>query len=198
MSTNHRGRLHHSLRSDGSDDLLFKIDSNCYRLYEPDSDPPPIGTKTSNTQGQSPSKVGDSSRICAPAKHRNEFAYEQDLRNYLANNLSLLEAGLSLFIDGNIRGVEYPVGKRRVDLLAQDSSNNYVVIELKVSRGYDRTVGQLLRYMNWIRKHRANNGQAVRGMIIARNIDDDLRLACEGLEGVQLFEYDLAVTVTRV
>ena len=43
--------------------------------------------------------------------------------------------------------VEYPVGGRFIDILPVDRNAGYVVIELKMSRGYDRTVGQLLRYM---------------------------------------------------
>ena len=47
MSTNAPGRLHHDLTSDGSDDLLFKVDSNRFRLYDRTNDPPPITSKAS-------------------------------------------------------------------------------------------------------------------------------------------------------
>ena len=73
----------------------------------------------------------------------------------------------------------------------------YVVIELKVPRGYDRTVGQVRRYMDWIAKNQADPGQAVRGMIVARELSQDLVLACSGLSDVQLFEYELSVSVRK-
>jgi len=40
--------------------------------------------------------------------------------------------------------VEFPAGGRYLDILALDSKGAFVVIELKVSGGYDRTMGQQL------------------------------------------------------
>jgi len=76
----------------------------------------------------------------------------RDLRNYLVRNLGLIEPGLRLYDEEGITGVEFPVGGRFIDILALDRHDRYVVIELKVSRGYDRVVGQLLRYMGWSNK----------------------------------------------
>jgi RecB family endonuclease NucS len=90
------------------------------------------------------------------------------------------------------------VGGRFIDILAVDSEKRLVVIELKVSRGYDRVVGQLLRYMAWIQKHHAEPGQAVRGIIAAREISDDLKLACSYLPAVSLYEYELSVSLRKV
>lgn len=67
-------------------------------------------------------------------------------------------------MEEEISGIEFPVGSRFIDILAIDSNNDYVVIELKVSRGYDRVIGQILRYMAWIRKNHAEESQKVRGM----------------------------------
>lgn len=86
--------------------------------------------------------------------------------------------------DEGITGVEFPVGGRYIDILATDQSGGYMVIELKVSRGYDKVVGQLLRYMNWIKKNHAEPSQSVRGIIIAKQISEDLLLACSDLPTV--------------
>lgn len=51
-----------------------------------------------------------------------------------------------------------------------DANGDLVVIELKVSRGYDRVVGQLIRYVAWIKKNLAEANQQVRGVIVAREI----------------------------
>lgn len=83
-------------------------------------------------------------------------------------------------------------------ILALENYNNYVVVELKVSRGYDRVVGQLLRYMAWIRKNQADNGQVVRGIIIAREISEDLLLACSEIPNIDLYEYQLSVSLKKV
>ena len=67
-----------------------------------------------------------------------------------------------------------------------------MVIELKVSRGYDRVVGQLIGYVSWVIENLAEEGQSVRGFIIARNISDDLLLACKQLSDVELSENELS------
>jgi len=59
-------------------------------------------------------------------------------------------------------------------------------------------IGQLLRYVNWIRQNVANPGQKVRGMIVCRAISDDLRLACASIPDVELLEYQLSVSVSKV
>lgn len=188
LSTNVPTRLQYSVRSDGSDDHFYKIDSSTFRLYEPGRDPTPISQST-----PVPEEPSDS-----PSDGTGEFAYEHDLRDFLARNLQLLEPGLTLYTDEGITGVEFPVGGRYIDLLAVDSFGNYVVIELKVSKGYDRVVGQLLRYMNWIKINQADEGQSVRGVIVAKNISEDLRLACAGLPNVALAEYKLAVSIRPI
>jgi hypothetical protein len=52
--------------------------------------------------------------------------------------------------------------------------------------------------MAWIRKNQAEPGQQVRGMIVAREITEDLLLACSELAGVQLFEYELSLRLKSV
>jgi endonuclease len=59
----------------------------------------------------------------------------------------VIRPSLCVYRDGDISGVEFPAGERYVDILAMENQSDLVVIELKVSKGYDRAVGQLLRYM---------------------------------------------------
>ena len=82
--------------------------------------------------------------------------------------------------------------------MAKDAAGNFVVLELKVEKGYDRVVGQLLRYMNWVRKELAEPGQRVRGIIVCRTMSEDLILACSSIKDVELFKYRLQVTATKV
>ena len=72
------------------------------------------------------------------------------------------------------------------------------MIELKVSKGYDRVIGQTLRYVNWVKREIAEPGQKVRGLIICRKLSDDIRLAAAGIPGIELFEYELKVAVAKV
>jgi endonuclease len=188
LSTNVPSRLQYSAKADGSDDKFFKIDSSHFRLYEPGRDPTPVSELTPEVE-----EFSD-----ALPETSTEFAYEHDLRDYLARNLHIIEPSLRLYTDDGITGVEFPVGGRYVDILAVDSAGNYVVIELKVSKGYDRVVGQLLRYVSWIKKNHAEPGQRVRGIIIAKQISDDLRLACSEIASVSLYEYALSVSVRQI
>ena len=120
------------------------------------------------------------------------------MKNFLANNLQVIGPSLTVYEDGDISGVEFPVGGRYIDILAVDDGQNFIVIELKVSKGYDRAVGQLLRYMAWIEKNLAEPEQKVKGMIIARSISEDLRLATSRVKDVELFEYELSITLKRI
>lgn len=190
FSTNAPSRVHYSPQPD--EDVLFQIDSGHFRLYDPAADPSPIDAKL---DAATPSRDGKDEEV-PPTP--SEFVYESDLQAFLAKNLLVIEPGLQLYEEEGITGVEFPVGGRFVDILGVDAENRLVVIELKVSRGYDRVVGQLLRYMAWIEEHQAEPGQAVRGVIIAREISDDLRLACSNIPNVELFEYELSVVLRSV
>lgn len=185
FATNVPTRLHYNPKPD--EDLLYRVDPGNFRLYDPGNDPSPIHADTviNGAPEDQPEEPG-------------EFAYESDLRDFLAKNLSLLEPGLQLYQEEGITGVEFPAGGRFIDLLAVDAQERYVVIELKVSKGYDRVIGQLLRYMAWIEKNHADPGQAVRGIIAARQISNDLKLACSYLPNVKLFEYELSVKLHEV
>lgn len=193
MSTNAKSRVHFNPKP-GQDDLCFQLDGGRYRLYDPNHDPPPVG---SQSDGAPAEPVAEEEQETV-SKASTEFAYESDLRDYLSKNLPILESGLRLYEEEGITGVEFPVGGRFIDLLAVDARGGFVVIELKVSRGYDRVVGQLLRYMAWIRKNLAEPNQTIRGMIVAREISEDLLLACSFLPNVELFEYELSLAVTRI
>ena len=197
MSTNVRGRVHHPVVR-GDDDLFFQIDGGHVRLYEPDSDPTPIYKIVQSSSQHEGFAQSEEDADAQDAEQPREFAYEADLKNFLAKNLPLLEPGLRLYEEEGITGIEFPVGGRFIDILAIDQQDNYVVVELKVSKGYDRAVGQVLRYMNWMAKNHAEPPQTVRGIIVARNISEDLRLACAGLTRVKLFEYELSVQLHPV
>jgi hypothetical protein len=191
FSTNAPTRPHYNAKPH-EDDVLFQLDGGHFRLYDPAHDPAPIHEKPAKTDG--PPLAEEDTEPAGSA----EFAYEADLRNYLAKNLSVIEPGLKLYQDEGITGVEFPVGGRFIDILAVDAKGALVVIELKVSRGYDRVVGQLMRYMAWIWKNQAEPGQQVRGVIVAREISEDLLLGCSLLSGVQLFEYELSLKLKAV
>lgn len=196
LSTNAKSRTHYSAKPE-DDDVFFQIDGNHYRLYRPSNDPFPINQDATGTHDEDLSNVDDIQQQTSN-QNTDQFAYERDLQNFLVKNLNLLEHGLRLYEDEGIKGIEFPAGGRFIDILAIDKEDALVVIELKVSRGYDRVVGQLMRYMAWIGENQADNDQHVRGMIIANEISKDLVLATSLLNNVQLFEYQLSLSLKQV
>jgi len=49
-----------------------------------------------------------------------------------------------------------------------DKADRFVVFELKVTRGRNKALGQLLYYMGWVDKHLGKG--PCRGIIVAREI----------------------------
>jgi hypothetical protein len=71
----------------------------------------------------------ESGEESSDAEQALEFAVEAHLRDFLAKNLDRIETGLRLYESG----VEFVVDGGRIDLLAVDRNEKFVVIELKLS-----------------------------------------------------------------
>lgn len=202
MSVNSELRKHHpNIKPNSGHDLFYKIGNGQYRLWDKNADPAPIymnianGKDSESEESYDDESTDEYNEISEGSA--GEFAYERDLKNYLAKNLNRLEQGLKLYEDDGFSGIEFPVGGRFIDILALDKNNNFVVIELKVSRGYDRVIGQILRYMSWIEKNIAE-GKTVRGIIVASKISEDLILATSRIKDVQLFEYEISLQLKAI
>ena len=129
----------------------------------------------------------------------NAFALEEHLRDYLAKNPSALEPGLKVWSDKTGRkGVEYPIDEdgRRVDIIALDKSEGPVIVELKVSHGHERAIGQSLYYRNQFK--RRFEMPSPRIIIVAKEISPELRIAAEDLQNTELFEYALSFKLTKI
>jgi hypothetical protein len=85
------------------------------------------------------------------------FELEYQLRDFIAYNLSSIPIEgrrLQLYVDPHGRpDVEYPSAVGRIDILAVDACGAFFVIELKRNRSSDETMGQLLRYMGWVKTY---------------------------------------------
>lgn len=136
-----------------------------------------------------------------PAQEIREFSLhlESHLRDAIAKDLSLIEQGLTLYKDpeNGKTGVEFVVGAGRIDILAVDTNDKLVVIELKRFRGRNRALGQILYYMGWIEKN-MKNGKDCRGIIIANDIDQELQLAATCVKNVLLCNYSIKFELKRL
>ena len=125
------------------------------------------------------------------------FGLERHLHEFLRDNWAHTELGEAWDLHGDEEdpdaGYEYPTDVGRIDLLARHKSEPaWLVIELKRGQTSDATVGQLLRYMGWVRHHVAEEGDDVRGLIIAREPDKSLLYALETTQNVTLRPYQVA------
>jgi RecB family endonuclease NucS len=84
----------------------------------------------------------------------------------------------------------------RIDILARAKTGRFVVFELKASRRRNKTLGQILYYMGLADTHLSK--EPCRGIIIAKDISDDLILATQRVPGVSLYRYELSVSVEQV
>jgi len=130
------------------------------------------------------------------AEQALEFALESHLRDFLAKNLERIEPGLRLHVSADSRGIEFPVDGGRIDLLGVDQNGKYVVIELKLSQGRNKTLGQILYYMGWVDQHLGN--APCRGFIIASEITEDLTIAVARVPGVSLAKYRMNFAIELV
>jgi len=79
-----------------------------------------------------------------------------------------------------------------IDILARDSGDNgWLVIELKRDQSSDDTIGQILRYMGWVKENLAKEDENVEGIIIAGELDDHLRLALSIVDSVSFYYYSI-------
>lgn len=114
------------------------------------------------------------------------LSMERDLQAFLLNDLNQVEQGLKLYENGK----EFFIDVGRIDILAIDKNNDFVVIELKAGKAKDNAIGQLLGYMGYVSEKIAKN-KKVRGYIIANDFEDRLKYAVKNLKDVRLKAYNV-------
>lgn len=114
---------------------------------------------------------------------RYSVSLENDLINYLASHPQIVEKGLRL------HKKEHTTDVGRIDLLCIDHRKNYVVIEAKKGKESDKVVGQILRYMGWIKRKLAQKDQRVRGIIVVSEYDERLDYSVAANDNIQLKYY---------
>jgi hypothetical protein len=126
------------------------------------------------------------------------LSIERDLEDSLVQNLSMLEAGLKLYRDGDMDGRQLDTSTVGIiDLLALDKNGDLVVIELKAGRAGDSVCGQILGYIAWVRKELAE-GKKVRGIIVASDFSDRLQYAAEEAGPIKLIRYNVTFNFSAV
>jgi len=121
------------------------------------------------------------------------FYMEKQLEDFIIANWENTEFGRKydlIYEEGVLKSQQYPTSIGRIDILATDKkTKNYVVIELKKNQTSDDTIGQLSRYMGWIKEHKKDDG--VKGIIVAGKFDEKLKYAKTMVPNSEAFLYEV-------
>lgn len=126
------------------------------------------------------------------------FPLESHLRDFIAQNIGDIDFGngqLKLF--NGTKGIEYSTEVGFIDILATNDNGDFIVLELKLSRGPDKALGQIARYMGWVKKNLAHD-KNVYGIIVVNQASDKLKYAGEIIPSISLFEYEILFSVKPV
>ncbi len=180
-------------------DFLFNVDKGVVELY----DPKKYGTWEIKEDENGKLTIGQLDMETLVEEEKSEieeketliFPLESHLRDFIAENISTIQVDnrkLSLFVDEDGRdGIEYPTEEvGNIDILATDDDKNFVVFELKLSKGSDRALGQIQRYMGWVKTNLAKDCE-VKGVIIGKTMNKRIKYTALVAPDISLFEYDL-------
>jgi restriction system protein len=124
------------------------------------------------------------------------FALEKHLEDFLVQNWKQTELGKNYNIyeeDGELVGQQYPSDTGPIDILAiSKDKKELLVVELKRGRASDVVLGQVQRYMGYVLEELAENGQKVKGVIIALEDDIKIRRALAVTQNVEFYRYQVS------
>ena len=122
------------------------------------------------------------------------FGMEKHLEDFLIANWDKTEIGKSydlIYEEGDLVSQQFLTEVGPIDILAKHKTDgNYLVVELKKGRTSDSVVGQILRYIGWVRKE-LSNGCEVKGLVIVPEVDRRLELSLSELQNIGLMTYKI-------
>lgn len=124
------------------------------------------------------------------------FALEKHLEDFLVKNWKYTELGKNYDIyeeDGELVGQQYPSDTGPLDILAiSKDKTTLLVVELKKGRVSDNVVGQIQRYMGFVKEELAEPGQTVKGVIIGLEDDIRIRRALAVTQNIEFYKYQVS------
>jgi len=123
------------------------------------------------------------------------FALEKHLEDFLVQNWKSTELGKRYDIfeeDGEMVGQQYPSDTGPIDILAiSKDKKELLVVELKKGRVSDVVVGQVQRYMGYVKEELVEDNQIVRGVIIAFEDDIKIQRALSVASNIDFYTYKI-------
>lgn len=143
-------------------------------------------TDEAEEEGQPPPEAGRELAISGPA------LLEMHLQDYLFRNWEQVFPDLRLY--EGAAGREFVTADPSVgilDFLCTDADGNFVVIETKRDVPDRQAVGQILGYMGWVQQKLCPDDRHVRGLLIAGDASDRLRMAVAAVPNLDLRIYEI-------
>ena len=129
------------------------------------------------------------------------FALEKHLEDFLVQNWAQTDLGKNYDIfeeDGEKVGQQYQTDTGPIDVLAiRKDKKELLVVELKKGRATDVVVGQVLRYMGYALQELAEEGQTVKGVIIALEDDQRIRRALAATPNITFYRYQVSFKLLK-
>ena len=126
----------------------------------------------------------------------SEFALEKHLEDFLVKNWNQSDLGKEFDIyqeDGELVGQQYPSDTGPIDILAiSKDKKTLLVVELKKGRVSDTVVGQIQRYMGYVKDELAEPNQIVKGIIIGSEDDNKIRRALSVTVNIEFYRYQVS------
>ena len=124
------------------------------------------------------------------------------MEEFLIGNWESTEIGKKYSLiysdDNELLSQQFKTDIGKIDILTRDKeTDTYVVIELKRNQTSDDTIGQISRYMGWVKEKLANNN-LVKGIIIGYENDEKLRYALKSVPNVELFLYRINFSLLKI
>ena len=130
------------------------------------------------------------------------FALEKHLEDFLVANWKATELGKTHDIyeeDSQLVGQQYNTDTGPIDILAiSHDKTELLVIELKRGRASDSVVGQIQRYMGYVKDELLELNQTVRGVIIALEDDKRIRRALSVTTGIDFYRYQINFNLQKI
>jgi restriction system protein len=130
------------------------------------------------------------------------FVLEKYLEEFLVSNWSHTTLGKAYDIyseDGEQVGRQYPSDTGPIDILAiSKDKNELLIVELKKGRASDSVVGQIQRYMGYVKEELAEPGQIVKGVIIALEQDNKIKRALAVTTNIEFFKYEINFKLFKI
>jgi restriction system protein len=124
------------------------------------------------------------------------FALEKHLEDFLVQNWKQTLLGKEYDIyqeEGELVGQQFPTDTGAIDVLAiSKDKKTLLVVELKKGRASDNVVGQIQRYMGYVKEELAEANQKVKGVIIAMEDDIRIKRALSVVNNIDFYKYQVS------